>query len=319
MAKKQRSASSSMLEAQNAADTMFANIRFQAVDRPIKSIMLTSSVPDEGKTTTAILLGQAIAASNCTVLLVEADLRRRSLANELNLHPQKGLYSLIMGEVDVSQAVVATPTPNMYFLDVEPGIPNPADVLGSSRMDKLIGQLANRYDYVIYDTCPVGGFVDAAVLASHVDGTILVVRPNFVKRSEIQHSYEQLVKGKAHFLGLCETFAEYKNNSYYTEYYSKGGDSKRRGKANVSEAPVRQSAPNAGFVPPAAHGSYAGGAHSAAQTAGNGARGKAMPAYRGQSAVPQQPAQPNHGFAQQQNRSASETVAMPPQGRGRRR
>ena len=78
MAKKQRSASNSMLEAQNAADTMFANIRFQAVDKPIKSIMLTSSVPDEGKTTTGILLGQAIAASNNTVLLVQAGLWRPS-------------------------------------------------------------------------------------------------------------------------------------------------------------------------------------------------------------------------------------------------
>ena len=318
MAKKQRSASSSMLEAQNAADTMFANIRFQAVDKPIKSIMLTSSVPDEGKTTTTILLGQAIAASNCTVLLVEADLRRRSLANELNLHPQKGLYSLIMGEVDAAQAVVPTPTPNMYFLDVEPGIPNPADVLGSSRMDKLIGQLANRYDYVLYDTCPVGGFVDAAVLASHVDGTILVTRPNFVKRAELRHAYEQLVKGKAHFLGLCETFAEYKNNNYYSEYYAKGGDSKRRGKTNVSEAPVRQSAPGVNVVPPASRGSYTGGAHRQAPAGGNGAHGSAMPAYRGQTAAPQQAAQPQRGFAQQ-NRSASETVAMPPQGRGRRR
>lgn len=321
MAKKQRSASSSMLEAQNAADTMFANIRFQAVDKPIKSIMLTSSVPDEGKTATAILLGQAIAASNCTVLLVEADLRRRSLATELNLHPQKGLYSLIMGEVDIAQAVVPTPTPNMYFLDVEPGIPNPADVLGSTRMDKLIGQLANRYDYVLYDTCPVGGFVDAAVLASHVDGTILVTRPNFVKRSELQHSYEQLVKGKAHFLGLCETFAEYKNNNYYSEYYAKGGDSKRRGKANVSDAPVRQSTPGTGFAPSAqaARGSYAGGAHRQTAAGGSGAHGSAMPAYRGQTATPQQAAaQSQRGFAQQ-NRSASETVAMPPQGRGRRR
>lgn len=318
MAKKQRSASNSMLEAQNAADTMFANIRFQAVDKPIKSIMLTSSVPDEGKTTTGILLGQAIAASNNTVLLVEADMRRRSLATELNLHPQKGLYSLIMGEVDIAQVVVATPTPNMYFLDVEPGIPNPADVLGSTRMTKLVDQLANRYDYVIFDTPPVGTFVDAAVLAGHVDGTVLVVRPNFVKRAELEHAYEQLAKGKARFLGICETFAERTKSDYYSEYYNKGGDAKRRGKANVSEAPVRQSMPGTSYAPPASRASYAGGAHRAAPANGNGAHGNGMPAYRGQAAAPQQAAQAPRGYAAQ-NRSASETVAMPPQGRGRRR
>ena len=107
MAKKQKSATN-LLEVQNAAKTMFANIRFQSIDNEIKTILITSSVPDEGKTTAAWYLAQAAATAGHTVLLVEGDMRRRSLASMLNLHPQNGLVAVLTGGANIRDAVVPT-------------------------------------------------------------------------------------------------------------------------------------------------------------------------------------------------------------------
>ena len=160
---------------QNAATTLFANIKFADVDNPIRSMVVTSSIPNEGKTTVTVNLARAIAASGARVLLVECDMRRRSLANELGVHGRSGLYSVLADQVALQHAVVPTAVQNMYFLDAEPGIPNPADILSSKRFKRFAHDLKSVYDYVIFDTPPVGTFVDAAVASVAVDGVVLVV------------------------------------------------------------------------------------------------------------------------------------------------
>ena len=135
MAKKKKQASN-MLEVQNAAKTLFANIRFMSPDNPIRSIVMTSSVPNEGK----------------SVLLVEADMRRRTLASLLNVRPAAGVYAVLTDAAPLKTAVTPTQTPNLFFLDVEPNIPNPADIISSKRYQKLVATLEDSYDYVIYDS-----------------------------------------------------------------------------------------------------------------------------------------------------------------------
>lgn len=222
MPKKKKQASN-QLEVQNAAKTLYANIRFLSVDDPIRSIVITSSIPNEGKTTTAINLAQAIATSGKRVLLVEADMRRRSLASMMHVRSSAGLYAVLADQVPVMQAIATTTTPNLSFLDVEPSIPNPADLIASRRFKKLTQALAEYYDYVIYDTPPVGTFVDAAVLSTLVDATIMVVRPNQVKRADLQHAYEQLQKADANVIGVCATFVEGTGSEYYYAYYTESG------------------------------------------------------------------------------------------------
>lgn len=226
MAKKQKT-NSNLLEVQNAAKTMFANIRFQSIDKPLKSLLLTSSVPDEGKTTTAWYLAQAAATAGNMVLLVEADMRRRSMANMLRLHPQNGLFAVLTGTSRLKDAVIPTSVENLFFLDAEPGIPNPPDVLASKRMRMLNEDLCTEYDYVIYDTPPVGTFVDAAVLSTVVDGVVLVVRPGRPRRTELQLAFDQLDNAGANIIGLCTTFVEGTGSEYYYSYYTKGERRKR--------------------------------------------------------------------------------------------
>lgn len=222
MGKKKKSASNS-LEVQNAAKTLFANIRFMSPDEPIRSIVMTSSVPNEGKSTTSVELARAIATSGATVLLVEADMRRRSLANMLNVRARAGAYAVMTEQVTLDQAVSATSTPNLYFLDVEPNIPNPADIVSSRRFAKLVGEMEHSYDYVVFDTPPVGTFVDAAILSTLVDGTIIVVKPGSTKRDELLGAYEQLQKADAHVIGACATFCEGTGSEYYYAYYTEDG------------------------------------------------------------------------------------------------
>ncbi len=119
MAKKAK-AGIDQIHMQNAIKTLAANIRFASVDDPIRSIAVTSSVPNEGKTTITIQLAQAMASSGKTVLLVECDMRRRSLANALGLHARTGIYSVLCGQNEIGDAVVSTLTRGMYFLDSEP-------------------------------------------------------------------------------------------------------------------------------------------------------------------------------------------------------
>ena len=212
MAKKKKQ-SSNQLEIQNAAKTLFANIRFMSVDDPIKSIVITSSVPNEGKSTVSVNLAQAIATSGKQVLLVEADMRRRSLATMLGVRPSAGLY-----------AVLTDAAPNLHFLDTEPNIPNPADLISSKRFGRLVRTLEERYDYVIFDMPPVGTFVDAAILSTLVDATVMVVRPNQTKRAELTGAYEQLQKANANVIGVCATFVEGSGSEYYYAYYTNSGE-----------------------------------------------------------------------------------------------
>ena len=221
------------LEAQNAAKTLLANIRFLSPDKPIRSIALTSSIPDEGKTTTLVQLANAIASSGKTVLAVECDMRKCDLSTKLGSHAPAGLYSVITNETSLDDAIVETSTPNLFFLDVEPGIPNPTDIIASDGFQKLVSKLSDKYDFVLYDTPPVGTFVDAALLSAHVDGTIMVIRMNGPKRDELAKAYEQLKKSGGNVIGSVATFCEERDSSYY--YYDNYGTGSY-GRSNASGA-----------------------------------------------------------------------------------
>ena len=203
----------------NAAKTLLANIRFMSVDDPVRTIVITSAVPNEGKTFVAANLASAIATSGRTVLLVECDMRRRSMANALGVHAQHGLYAVVSGEVPLTQAAMATETPNLYFLDSEPHIPNPSDLLNSHRFSRLIEIATKTFDYVVFDTPPVGTFVDAAVLGTKVDAVFMVVREGFTKKAEVAAAAEQLKKSGCNLAGVVMNYCERRSSEYYYEYY----------------------------------------------------------------------------------------------------
>lgn len=234
---RKKKASSDALVVQNAAKTLLANIRFASVDRPVKSIVLTSSVPNEGKSTVAYNLAQAIASSGKRTLIVECDMRRRSLADMVGARARHGIYAVLSGQVELDEALVATSHCNLFFLDSEPHIPNPADILSSQRFRKLVAQMESDFDYVVIDTPPVGTFVDAAIIAVLADATALVVRERFVKRAELQNAYDQLKKADANVIGVIMNMCEAESSEYYYAYYNKEGKRVRKSEGHVSDGP----------------------------------------------------------------------------------
>ena len=209
------------LVVQNAAKTLLANIRFASVDDPIRTITVTSSIPNEGKSTVSINLAQAIATSGKSVLLVEADMRRRSLADMLGVRSRGGLYAVLSEQVSIDQAIVETGQKNFYFLDAEPHIPNPADIIVSHRFAKLVKALSAKFQYVIFD---------AAEIASLTDGALFVVREDFTKREEALNAIGQLKKSeKVKLIGTVMNYCETETSEYYYSYYTKDGKKVKKG------------------------------------------------------------------------------------------
>ena len=206
----------------NAASTLLANIDFSSVDEPIKAVAVTSTIPNEGKSTVALALASAANQTGKTALIMEGDLRRRSLRAAINAHPQHGLHAVLKGTVMLEEAAVQTPLKGVDFLDAEPGIPNPEELLNSNRYTELIKKARESYDLVIVDTPPVGAFADAAVIARKVDGVLMVVRENFTDKREAQLAMEQLRASSAKILGLvmnCEERSSGGRYGYYYGYY----------------------------------------------------------------------------------------------------
>ena len=122
----------------NAANTLLANIEFSGVDEPIKTIAITSSIPNEGKSTITLSLAAAAGQAGKQVLVIEGDLRRRSLMAAVKAHPRYGLHTVLSEAVTLEEAAAETSLRGVYFLDAEPGIPNPEELLSSRRYASLI-------------------------------------------------------------------------------------------------------------------------------------------------------------------------------------
>ena len=204
----------------NSFKSLVANLRFVSIDTPLKTIAITSSVPNEGKSTIAVGLAQAFAEGGARVLLVECDMRRRSLSAMIKVHASHGICSVLSGAVDLDRAVVPTGQKGLFFLDCEPSVPSPLDVISSQKFSKFIRDLGTAFDMIILDTPPLSAFVDAASIGAISDGTLIVVRKAFVRRDDLLQSCQQLETAKARVVGSVVNFCEQRKDDYYA-YYKK--------------------------------------------------------------------------------------------------
>ena len=212
----------------NAIKTIATNIQFASVDKPVKVLTVTSSIPNEGKSTISIELARALAGGGKRVLLIEGDMRWRSLASMVGAHALNGVYAVLSGRVSLASAVVETSHKGLYFLDCEPNIPNPVDIISSKSFRTFLQEVRAAYDYVVIDTPPLSAFVDASVYASMADGTVLVVRQNFVRQDDLESAYEQLKKAKANVIGAVMNFCDSETSEYhYPGYYTMGAHGAR--------------------------------------------------------------------------------------------
>ncbi len=254
----------------DSAQSLLANIRFTDVDHPIHTVVITSSIPNEGKTFVSVNLAKAMAGAGRTCLLVEGDLRKRSLAATIGVHPRHGIYSVISGRRPIEEVAAPTAQKGLFFLDAEPRIPDPPDFLGSEHYERFLADMADRFDYVVIDTPPVGTFVDAAVVAAKADATFLVLRENFTKRNILRHAVEQLTTAGARVKGVimndCDTTDANASSYYgYYEYYSKDGKDGEVSAAGSSSFRSSTQQPAVPQTVPAAHSAAAAAASAGSQ------------------------------------------------------
>src|SRR5215213_120615 len=160
--------------AAEAYRTLRTNIQFSSLDKPLQTLLATSTAPDEGKSTTIANLAVTMAQAEQRVILVDCDLRRPTLHTLFELSNEAGLTSMILAQEDAEIPLQETGVAGLSLLTSGPLPPRPADVLGSRRMEAAIARLRSEADIVLFDTPPVVAVIDAAVLATKVDGVLLI-------------------------------------------------------------------------------------------------------------------------------------------------
>jgi succinoglycan biosynthesis transport protein ExoP len=182
--------------------TLRTNIEFASVDEPIRTLLVTSSVTGEGKTVTASNLAIVFAQAGRRVLLVDADLRKPGVHVLFNLPNAHGLTTLLhSGEVSLDAIAHTVEQVNLRILTTGPLPPNPAELLGSQRMQSVLDHLKAAADLVIFDSAPVGAVTDAIILSSVLDGTILVIDASRSHRGAVRQGREALARAGSNVLG----------------------------------------------------------------------------------------------------------------------
>lgn len=219
------------------------NIEFSSVDKKIKSLVVTSSGPSEGKTTTASNLAVVFANAGSRVVLVDADLRKPNIALSFKVPNVNGLSNyltegnsatgsflsendvenvyLTQGNTQIGSRLIETDIENLYLMPSGPTPPNPSELLSSKRMQELVDTLSESFDLVIFDMPPVVTVTDAQIMSSYVDGTILVVRERKTNKQAILEAKKLLDMVKAKIIGVVYNGKKQGEDSYY--YYGTEG------------------------------------------------------------------------------------------------
>ncbi len=197
------------------------NIQFSSVDKPIRTLLVTSPSPSEGKSTTAANLAAVMAQTGQKVILVDTDLRRPVMHKVIGVPNNTGLTTAMLENAPITLNGHLSPTQveNLSVLTSGPIPPNPSELLGSRRMASLIEQLSQQADLVIFDSPPVLAVTDAAVLGRQVDGVLLVADAGQTREQALAHAAHELQKTGANLLGVALNRLDTRRGGYYYYYY----------------------------------------------------------------------------------------------------
>ena len=195
------------------------NVEFAMLDKKLKTIAVTSAQQSEGKTVTIANLAISYAQAGRRILLVDADLRRPSIHRRFGLSNRQGLTTAIVRGAQPQAFVQDSKIPNLSILTSGPIPPNPAEMLMSETLWRLIDELKPHYDMIFFDASPVGVVTDAAIIATRVDGTIFVIRAGEIKKAQLTRATDLLKKVNAHVLGFILNGASKQTDDYYNYYY----------------------------------------------------------------------------------------------------
>lgn len=232
---------SSIAEAYRSLRT---SVLLSRAGEPPKVVVVTSSQPGEGKSTSSMNLAIALAQAGKKTLLLDADLRKPRVHGILDLKPDVGIVSFLTGGQSLDQVIIDTRIDNLWALPCGPKPPNPAELLGSDMVKELIKTLRQHFDTIIIDTPPISAVVDPLEMAALADGVLLCVRAGVTPHQMVERSVRKLREIQAHTLGVILNGVDVTGSGYYGKYgksYRYGGSrsQKRDKKAKAaSEAPA---------------------------------------------------------------------------------
>jgi len=208
-------------QAAEAYRALRVNLRFSSLERPLRTLAITSAVPGEGKTTTAANMAAALAQAGTRVILVDADLRRPSLHRVFGVENRQGLTNVLldMGIAAAKLPLQDTSLPELRIMTSGPIPPNPSELLGSSRMQQVLELLQQEADLVIVDAPPLLAVSDPVLLAAAVDGVILVLDSSTTRTGQAVHAKDALDRAQANVLGVVLNKLNAKASAYYYDTY----------------------------------------------------------------------------------------------------
>lgn len=221
--------------AAEAYRTLRTNLEFASVDVPLRSILVTSAIPGEGKTTTASNIALAFAQAGRRVILLDADMRRPGIHKVFELPNSSGLTNLLRVEQPTAATVAHEVATNLRVITTGPLPPNPAELLASHRMEKLIGQLVTESELLVVDSPPLQAVTDAAVMAPKVTGTLLVIDAGRTRRGAVRQAKEALDRVGGRLLGVALNRLSKRARGGYYYYYDYYGASSTKQELPSSE------------------------------------------------------------------------------------
>ncbi|MDD4343397.1 MAG: CpsD/CapB family tyrosine-protein kinase [Eubacteriales bacterium] len=200
------------------------NLQFTSLDKDIRTICITSTGPEEGKSSIIVNLGITMAQAGKKVLIVDCDLRKPVQHKIFKIGNIAGVTTVLSGNKEISEVVKDTYVEGLQLITSGPIPPNPAELLSSEKMLKFIRDLREDYDQILFDAPPALAVTDPIILSTKVDGTIFVISAGKSKVEKIKEVKDRLVKSKTNILGVVLNNVHYKGQDYYYYYYYENGD-----------------------------------------------------------------------------------------------